>query len=173
MLDYQRLSEEYKPAEIKLLLVGEAPPDGGSRFFYNTPEKQFDFLFRAVYKAIDEEEEETYERQGFPANMKEGILYQLQYKGIYVIDLCPIPLTHLPAGVSSISYSEDFIQRLKDLPLTADSQIVIFKAGSIIQPLLERNGYKSEILSLSRDTGGRGLFITRFRELYNNLKKRK
>ena len=173
MLNYKRLSEEYMPSEIRLLLVGEAPPDGGTRFFYNVPEKKYDFLFKAVYSAINEEDENKYESLNCPGEMKEGILATLQYKGVFITDLSPVPLDLLPDGVTSISYAEDFIERLKKLPLADDCKIVIFKGGTTIQPLLEQFGYKSEILSLSRDTGSRGIFISGFRDLYKNLKKRK
>ena len=37
-LDYKKISATYKPTIVKILLVGEAPPPKGDRYFYKIPE---------------------------------------------------------------------------------------------------------------------------------------
>lgn len=173
MLDYKKLSEIYKPDSIRLLLIGEAPPDGGNRYFYEAPVKEYDYLFMAVYQAIDEMASYEYDQMKRPEEIKEGVLSILKYKGVFITDLCPMPEDKLPAGTTTLSFSKDFIEYIKTLPLAEDCKIIIFKAGSKIKPLLNKEGIECEIVSLSRDEGGRGIFIERFRELYKGLKKRK
>lgn len=173
MLDYKTLSDSFKPDTIRLLLVGEAPPDDGTRYFYQVPTTDADNLFIAVYKAIDEEAAAEYERLKRPGNMKEGMLYTLRHKGVFVIDLCPIPINMLPEGTSTLDYSDDFIENIKSLPLSDNCSIIIFKGGKKIQPLLDKAGYSSKIVSLSRDSGGKGVFIEELRQQYKALKKRK
>lgn len=172
MLDYKKLSENYKPASIRLLLIGEAPPEGGNRYFYEVPVKKYDYLFMAVFQAIDAISAYEYDQKKRPEGMKECILLTLQHKGVFVTDLCPIPEDMLPYGQTTLSFSEDFVKNLKSLPLAEDCKIIIFKAGKKIKPLLDKEGIESEIVSLSRDEGGKGIFIDRFRELYKGLKRR-
>lgn len=38
-LDYIGLAETYKPQQVKTLLIGEAPPPDGKRYFYKIPDK--------------------------------------------------------------------------------------------------------------------------------------
>lgn len=173
MLDYNKLREEYKPDSIRLLLIGEAPPNGGNRYFYEVPVKEYDYLFMAVFQAIDEVYFYEYERTKRPKEMKESILSTLRYKGVFVTDLCHIPEDKLPDGKTAFSFSEDFVKEIKSLPLADDCKIIIFKAGGKIKPLLDKEGIECEIVPLSRgEEGGKGLFISRFRELYKGLKRR-
>lgn len=37
-LNYNGLAEKYKPNKIKILLIGEAPPPSGRKYFYKVPE---------------------------------------------------------------------------------------------------------------------------------------
>jgi len=38
-LNYENIAEDYKPDLIKILLIGEAPPSNGKKYFYKVPEK--------------------------------------------------------------------------------------------------------------------------------------
>jgi len=39
MTNYSELAKVYKPSELKVLLIGEAPPPNGKSYFYKIPEK--------------------------------------------------------------------------------------------------------------------------------------
>lgn len=39
-MEYIKIAQYYKPVEIKVLLVGEAPPSNGKTYFYVVPEKE-------------------------------------------------------------------------------------------------------------------------------------
>jgi hypothetical protein len=77
----ERLRRRYRPAEIRLLFVGEAPPASG-RFFY----RQDSGLYRAIrdaFCAID------------PSVTDDRFLGIFQRTGCYLIDACAEPVDHL------------------------------------------------------------------------------
>lgn len=45
-------AEKYRPAEIKLLLVAEAPPGAEERYFYFQDVTSNDWLFRGVVEVL-------------------------------------------------------------------------------------------------------------------------
>ena len=177
MLDYSALSEKYKPKEIKLLLVGEAPPNGGDRFIYMVPVKPnnsvkiVDVLFMALYTAIDPEGATEYRTFDYPEGLKEYILEKLKRKGVFVVDLSPIPIDMLPSGKTTLDYKDEFLIKLSSLPLVENCKIVIFKGNQCIKNILDEAGYNSEVVPLARDEKGKRRFINRFQDLYNNLQK--
>ena len=75
------LRRRFRPARVRLLFVGEAPPASG-RFFY----RKDSGLYRAMrdaFHAID------------PAVNEENFLSLFQSAGCYLIDLCPDPVDRL------------------------------------------------------------------------------
>ena len=86
---YRELRESaaarYKPEQVKLLLVAEAPPDSLERYFYFPEVSVHDPLFRYVAKEL----------LGIGATRwnKPDLLARLQERGVFLIDLCldPVP----------------------------------------------------------------------------------
>jgi hypothetical protein len=77
----ERLRRRYRPANLRLLFIGEAPPASG-RFFY----QQDSGLYRAIrdaFRVID------------PSILDEDFLSVFQSFGCYLIDLCPYPVDQL------------------------------------------------------------------------------
>ena len=75
------LRRRFRPACVRLLFIGEAPPVSG-RFFY----RRDSGLYRAMrdaFHAID------------PAVNERNFLSLFQSTGCYLIDLCPDPVYHL------------------------------------------------------------------------------
>lgn len=91
MIDYFKISENYSPIKIKTLLVGEAPPPSGKKYFYlpdtiqkrsrennsSLPATIFYHYFDNVPKDINE-----YER----------FLRELQENGVFLLDIVDEPL---------------------------------------------------------------------------------
>ncbi len=77
------LRRKYRPENVGLLFIGEAPPASG-KFFY----QQDSGLYRAIREAF---------RAIRPSITDENFLSVFQESGCYLIDLCPRPVDHLDA----------------------------------------------------------------------------
>src|SRR5215469_6929768 len=75
------LRQRYRPAQVRLLFVGEAPPASGL-FFYRADSG----LFRAIRKAFI---------AAFPALRSRDFLKSFQELGCYLVDLCGTPVERL------------------------------------------------------------------------------
>ncbi len=90
---YDELRDAYRPGVVRVLLVGESPPDpaaGDRRFFY-APELTKDHLYRGVATAAYGDD------SGFDLADKVGNLRRLQADGFWLIDLSDTPVNHLPS----------------------------------------------------------------------------
>jgi hypothetical protein len=88
----EKLRRRYRPADLRLLFVGEAPPASG-RFFYNRDSG----LYRAIrdaFRALD------------PGITDETFLSVFQNSGCYLIDLCPRPVDHLDRQSRRLAHLE-------------------------------------------------------------------
>jgi hypothetical protein len=77
----EALRERYRPARVKLLFVGEAPPASG-RFFYRADSG----LYRAIRGTFT---------AAFPNILSADFLQSFQALGCYLVDLCGRPVDHL------------------------------------------------------------------------------
>jgi hypothetical protein len=86
---YERLRQEYRPSELRILLIGESPPDPGDgerRFFYSPTLARYDNLYRGVAEAV------YGDQSGFVLEEKEGTLRRLQVDGFWLIDAVRRPI---------------------------------------------------------------------------------
>jgi hypothetical protein len=83
-----RAARKYKPANIKTLLVAEAPPSSTERYFYFEHVRTHDSLFRHVANAIL--------GQTPTRNEKAHALAQLRERGVFLMDLCADPVDGAP-----------------------------------------------------------------------------
>jgi hypothetical protein len=85
---YEELREAYRPAEIRVLLIAESPPDPGAgrrRFFYS-PVLTHDNLYRGVAEAL-------YGREpGFTLADKSATLERIKSDGYWLIDAVETPI---------------------------------------------------------------------------------
>jgi len=77
----ERLRRRYRPARVRILFVGEAPPASG-RFFYQADSG----LYRAVREAFVE---------AFPHVATGDFLKGFQAMGCYLVDLCGKPVDRM------------------------------------------------------------------------------
>ena len=103
-IDYIAEAEKFRPSHIKTLLVGEAPPSSGKRYFYvpfnmslSLPiEKDRSLpatVFNHYFNRRPKDKEEYY-----------LFLRRLQEKGVFLIDICdkPIKVRNCPKGLNQI-----------------------------------------------------------------------
>lgn len=92
---YEELRAAYRPAQVRLLLVGESAPDPRSaerRFFYAPTLAAADNLFRGVVEGL-------YGHRfppGSAGSSKSPWLDGLCDDGVFLIDLVPFPVNGLP-----------------------------------------------------------------------------
>lgn len=79
---YEKLREQYRPTQVRVLLIAESPPDPGSgdrRFFYS-PSLTIDNLYRGVAEAVYGERGDVNLRD------KPTVLKRLKEDGFWLID---------------------------------------------------------------------------------------
>jgi hypothetical protein len=84
---YDELRENYRPAQVRVLLIGESPPDprdGVRRFFYSPTLAKEDNLYRGVAKALYED--------AFDVRDKARVLERLRDDGFWLIDAVDEPI---------------------------------------------------------------------------------
>jgi hypothetical protein len=110
----ERAARKYRPDEIKLLLVAEAPPAALDRYFYFEDVSQQDSLFRYVARSILKTEPTR--------NNKAELLARLRDQGVFLIDLKRDPVD----GKSLAREVPDLLRRIRKL---APHKIVVIKAS--------------------------------------------
>lgn len=88
---YSEARNKYKPRDIRVLLVAEAPPCALDRFFYFEDVKKQDSLFLEIMAILYPEMKQRYLAKGRETVRKQEMLAQFQADGYYLIDLCGIP----------------------------------------------------------------------------------
>jgi hypothetical protein len=89
---YDELRETYRPERLRVLLIGESPPDPGlgvRRFFY-APMLTHDNLFRGVAQAVYGDDVEV--------DDKVGVLERLRADGFWLIDAVEHPINKEKSG---------------------------------------------------------------------------
>lgn len=104
---------KYRPDNIRLLLVAEAPPSDPSRYFYFEDVQSHDSLFRYVARLIVETEPTR--------SNKAGLLTFLRERGVFLIDLKPDPVDRSPLS----GYVPALIERVRIL---SPDRIILIKA---------------------------------------------
>jgi hypothetical protein len=109
----RQAAAQYKPQEVALLLVAEAPPSSLDRYFYFTDVREHDSLFRYVCCALLTREPS---REG-----KHELLEELRDRGVFLIDLKETPVDGTPLA----TYVPALVERCREL---APRRIVLIKA---------------------------------------------
>jgi len=146
-IDYFRESEKYRPATIKTLLIGEAPPPSGKTYFY---------VPQAMSNATPIENDTSLPATIFnhyfhdrPTAIDRYIAYltRLMENGVFLIDICsePVRVRANPEGVLRII---DEIPKLRSKMLARRIQVT----DSNMVFLLARNKYEKQIRSEFSDS---------------------
>ena len=113
----ERLRKRYRPANVRVLFVGEGPPASG-RFFYQADSGLYRAVrdaFAGVFPAVGEQQE---------------FLELFRSLGCYLVDLCGRPVDHLP-GDQRLKACLDSEVRLAGILKGLRPEIVITVVRSI------------------------------------------
>lgn len=103
----KRAAARYRPEQIRLLLVAEAPPAKLDRYFYFTDVTTHDSLFRYVCKGLF---------GCTPArDAKSEYLNRLCKMGVFLIDLSPEPIVNDARPRIATALVHDLIERCRAL----------------------------------------------------------
>ena len=103
-INYFQESEKYRPKMVRTLLIAEAPPPSGTKYFY---------VPRAMSNTVPIEKDRSLPATIFHHYFRErpktkdryvDFLLQLKEKGIFLIDICnePVKVRGTPEGVARI-----------------------------------------------------------------------
>lgn len=114
---YQALRQRWKPEKVRLLLIGESPPDDGGDitkrpFFYAEELSGSDLLFRGVADALCDSGKLT------KGDLKTPWHHQLRDQGVYLIDLASVPVNGLSTSARNKVLRDSVdgcVQRVLDL----------------------------------------------------------
>ena len=163
---WENLRGSYRPAGIKTLIIGEAPPDGGTRFFYYDNVPQYDYLFLAVMGVLYPTETLLYKINRTPKEKKK-LLERFKTDGFYLMDLYPMPLDQKPKGKGEVFFSNVFMKRLSKEHLAKDCLIILLNPAKVLERPLKNLGYKVFIVPFPRYDGTLK-FTQQFGEIMKN-----
>ena len=86
-MNFERLRKRYAPSNVRVLLVGESPPAGGTFFYAGNSN-----LFRYTKAAFEQAHQQAW-------TSHEQFLKFFQREGFYLDDLCLDPVNGLPNAV--------------------------------------------------------------------------
>jgi hypothetical protein len=138
---YTAASYRYKPRQLRLLLIAEAPPCNLDRFFYFEEVKKQDSLFLEIMGVLYPDQKAAYLASGRDPDLKKDLLEIFRDDGYWLMDLSEVPpeLT----GQSLESYVPDLLQRLHKT-ISPDTPILLIKANvyDLLYPVLSSQGYR-------------------------------
>ena len=172
---YAAERKKYKPNEIRVLLIAESPPSSRG-YFYSETTIGKDHLFRETMKALE----------FWPINRPMGkgcdkrpMLKQFRSIGIFLIDICELPVDKLQTRqrrISTIQGASTLPHRVRDL----DPRRILIVKKTIFRPVrqaLSDAGFEKRILNTSPvpfpSHGNQKKFRTMVRRLVNQNRRRK
>lgn len=127
----ERFRSEYLPEKIQLLLVGEAPPDSGDRFFYYPNVKTNDWLFIAILKAFSGKNAYQkyieFRKDNDVSVLKTRYLNELKNRGIYLMDLSSFPAGKITPESQKDTFLKSLEKLVKNGNLDKDTPIILIK----------------------------------------------
>lgn len=164
---YEDLREKHRPQIVKILLIGESPPDPkkrGRRFFYS-PELTYDNLFRGVAQAVYGEDVDV--------SKKASILRRFQKDVFWLIDACARPVNSKKNSDRNSEIRKsvpDLIKRCRDIAPTHGIIVCHGRVYRIAGSSLRQEGIKVlHRTPIPFPLGNcRRQFIEKFREAIEN-----
>ncbi|MDF9799565.1 hypothetical protein OKW21_004828 [Catalinimonas alkaloidigena] len=113
---FQQAREKYRPANIKVLFITEAPPvEERNRYFYYEHVRRGDSLFLETIKVLFPEEVEAFETVKAIRREKTYFLERLQEEGYYLIGAVDKPLPGKTAAARTNLYRENLPVLMKEI----------------------------------------------------------
>jgi hypothetical protein len=160
---YEGARHRYRPAQLRTLLIAEAPPEALDRYFYYEDVKKQDSLFLEIMGVLYPHQKESYLKGGRRTEDKEALLRRFQADGFWLWNFYPVPAS-LMADRPSV-----LLQKLLDALrkyARSETNIILIQASvydSCYKPLTDA-GYRvaNERLPFP-GSGQQGVFRERFR----------
>ena len=93
---YENTRKIYKPIKVRILLIGESPPEGET-FFYNKNSLLFDYTKKAFQSALSR------------SFLDQAFLDYLKDSGVYLDDLCLTPINKVEKTKRKKAHRENII----------------------------------------------------------------
>ncbi|GAB4093697.1 hypothetical protein [Flaviaesturariibacter terrae] len=88
---YEGARHRYRPAQLRSILLAEAPPENLERFFYYEDVKRQDSLFLEIMGVLYPRQKEAYLKAKRPAEGKTELLRRFQGDGFWLWNFYPLP----------------------------------------------------------------------------------
>lgn len=167
---WDSLREYYKPDHIKFILVGEAPPEGGDRYFYYDNVPQYDNLFMGVIQALFPNDARVYKYHRDSSHKRE-LLQRFKDMGGYLMEVYPMPKKQKARGCGDNFYIQDCIRRIVELRDNLDENFIIIAVHSTASGLNKYfQSYPEKFKSLDFPLyGNQDAFVEGLREIVNDI----
>lgn len=138
---YSQARDRYKPRDIKVLIIVEAPPCALDRFFYFEDVKTQDSLFLEIMGILYPRDKELYLRSKRDTSMKEQLLERFRADGFWLLDLYELPTDYI--DVKDADPAQDLIRRIEKA-ISGDPDMILIKANvyDICYSKLRDAGYR-------------------------------
>jgi hypothetical protein len=138
---YASARNKYKPRDIRILLIAEAPPDNLDRHFYFAAVKTQDSLFLEIMGILYPEQKKQYLESGRDTELKQELLELFREDGYFLIELSELPCSLLEGQ------PEEEVQALPDRLshlINKKTPVILIKANvyDLCYEKLSANGYR-------------------------------
>lgn len=137
---YAKAGNKFKPAQVRILLIAEAPPDCLNRYFYFEDVKKQDSLFLEIMGVLYPEQKQRYLSSGRDTILKRELLESFREDGYWLVNLSEIPCSLLDDSLESCIPL--LLQRLKK-QIDKKTPVILIKSNvydTCYHPLVS-NGY--------------------------------
>jgi len=144
---FQQAREKYRPENIKVLLITEAPPAvERNRYFYYEQVQRGDSLFLETIKVLFPEEVKAFETVKQLRAEKRYFLERLQEEGFFLMNAVETPLPDKTAAARSRIYQENLPTLIREILSIARPNTVIVIISAVvfraIGKALKASGFK-------------------------------
>ena len=123
---YRMASNKYRPADLKTLIIAEAPPCNLDRFFYFEEVPKQDSLFLEVMGVLYPEIKAQYLAAKRDPALKAALLEEFQADGYWLMDLAELPKE--VTGVRHEDSLPDLLARVEKVA-NRSTRIILIKAN--------------------------------------------
>ncbi len=123
---YSQARDRYKPRDIKVLIIVEAPPCALDRFFYFEDVKTQDSLFLEIMGILYPRDKELYLKSKRDTILKEQLLERFRADGFWLLDLYELPTDYI--HIRDVDPAQDLIRRI-DKTVTGHPDMILIKAN--------------------------------------------
>ncbi len=132
---HEKLRKSYRPDSVKVLFIGESPPDTGD-FFYSGNTKLLRFT-RVVFEEVN----------GIEFESNEDFLDHFKKTNFYLDDLCYEPINKLSTRQRCLMRENSIASLAKRIKKSNPEYIVIFvkEIKEYVEAAIENSGLKEDI----------------------------